>query len=415
MACTPRYRVQRLEWRDLELGTIDFPARPMRLLSGFGSGMTRRPGDPAGMVWAVSDRGPNVSPTVMAERYGVAGMEAIGARGAKVMPCTKIGPAIACLRVSDGAVELVEELRLTDGSGAPVSGLPPRSSDHAQSEPAYDVAGRGLPPDPLGLDTEGIVAFAGGEFLLGDEFGPSLVRVDARGRVLARHVPEGWPEGWTSDDAGYPVHPDLPAIAAKRQLNRGFEALALSPDERTLYLAFQSPLAWPDEAAHKAGRHLRIWALDAASLQPRVQYAYPFDPPESFRRDVAQGDIAWGDLKVSEMTTLNERSLLVLERASATTKLYRVELRADDALDPAHWDVAHRPTLEELSARGAPFPALQKELVLSTDDAPEIGPDLEGIAVLSPTELLLVSDNDFGVDGAQTRFWRVTFAAPVLC
>lgn len=410
MASAPRFTAQRLAWRDLDLGTIPFPARPMHLLSGFGSGLTRRAGDPPGTLWATGDRGPNVSPKVMAERYGLSRMDSIEERGAKVMPQPEIGPAIACLRIGDGQVELVEQIRLTKAGGTPVSGLPPRSSDHARSEPAYDLDGNRLPPDPSGLDTEGIVAFANGEFLLGDEFGPSLVRVDESGRMLARHVPQGC----AVDEAGYPVHPDLPAIAAKRQLNRGFEALALSPDEQTLYLAFQSPLAWPDEAAHKAGRHLRIWALDARTLQPQAQYAYPLDPPESFRRDVAKGEIDWSDLKVSELVALDARTLLVLERASATTKLYRVQPGPGSALGQEHWDSAHRPTLEELSAQGSGFPALGKTLLLSTDDTPQIGPDLEGMAVLSPNELLLVSDNDFGVEGAQTQFWRLTFAEPLL-
>jgi hypothetical protein len=36
------------------------------------------------------------------------------------------------------------------------------------------------------------------------------------------------------------------------------------------------------------------------------------------------------------------------------------------------------------------------------------------MAILSPTELLLVNDNDFGVEGAETSFWRITFEEPVL-
>jgi hypothetical protein len=45
----------------------------------------------------------------------------------------------------------------------------------------------------------------------------------------------------------------------------------------------------------------------------------------------------------------------------------------------------------------------------ATADAPQIGPDLEGMALLSPHELIVVNDNDFGVDGAKTHFWRVRF------
>ena len=34
----------------------------------------------------------------------------------------------------------------------------------------------------------------------------------------------------------------------------------------------------------------------------------------------------------------------------------------------------------------------------------------EGLAVLGPRTLLLVNDNDFGIEGVRTRFWRVELA-----
>jgi hypothetical protein len=225
--------------------------------------------------------------------------------------------------------------------------------------------------------------------------------------VLARLVPEGT----ALPGAAYPVEGALPAIAARRQLNRGFEAIALSGDGRWLYLAFQSPLAHPDEAAHAQARHVRLWRLDAATGAFAAQYLYPLDPPDTFLRD---GPLEWSDLKVSELCWAGPDALLVLERGSKTTKISRVALAERFALDPSHLDPATRPTLEQLSAGGDPgLPVLAKSLLLSTDDAPEIGADLEGMAILSERELLLVNDNDFGVEGAQTGFWRVRFDEPV--
>jgi hypothetical protein len=200
----------------------------------------------------------------------------------------------------------------------------------------------------------------------------------------------------------------LPAIAARRRLNRGFEALALSPDGKWLWLAFQSPLAHPGEAAHEQGRHVRLWRLDSATLEVAAQFLYPLDPPNSFRRD---GPLERSDLKVSEICFVGTDSLLVLERGSKTTKIYRVTPGAGAALPSEHLDISTRPTVEELSGseRDLELPVLAKHLLFSTDDAPQVGADLEGMAILSPSELLLASDNDFGVEGAQTGFWRVRF------
>lgn len=410
MTDSAAFSVERLEWEDEELGTIALPKRPMHVRAGFGSGLSVRAGDGPGLVWAVGDRGPNLKIKTAVRLYGLEKLKDFeGADGAKVMPRIDLGPGLAQLRVGRDKVELVRVLRIGDARGSPVSGLPPES-DHAECEPAIDLDGNLLPPDPSGLDTEGIVALADGGFWLGDEFGPSLVRVDGAGRVLRRLTPEGV----ALEGADYPIEACLPAVAARRQLNRGFEALALSPDEQWLFLAFQSPLAFPDEKAHEGARHVRLWQLDATTGEVSAQYLYALDPPETFLRDSADDEVKRSDIKVSELVAAGPDSLLVLERVSKTTKIYRVTLSEDRAIPPEHLDIKTRPTIEEMSGQGAlPLPALDKRLIFSTDEASEVAPDLEGMVILSPSELLLVNDNDFGVEGAKTSFWRIRFDRPL--
>jgi len=384
----------------------------MKLRSGFGSGLARRASDAPGTVWAVSDRGPNLK---VADAVDDWGMDVLSEHrelpSARLMPRPEIGPAIAELRIAGDSVELVRTLAIATADGRPVSGLPLPAGPHLESEPAFGMDGAALPPDVRGFDTEGLAALPDGGFWVGDEFGPSLVRLDADARVIARLVPEG-----VEFDAPYPVERRLPAIASRRQLNRGFEALALSADGAWLFLAFQSPLAHPGKAAHDAGRHVRLWQLDAGSGRIAAQYLYPLDPPESFGRDSADPGFKRSDIKVSELAALAGEALLVLERGTETTKLYRIDLAGAAPLAPEHLDPATRPTVEELSGRDGPFPlpVLAKTLLFTSDDSPELPQDMEGMAVLSERELLLVNDNDFGVEGAETSFWRLRFEAPVL-
>jgi hypothetical protein len=372
----------------------------MRLRAGFGSGLAVRPGDPPGALWAVCDRGPNLKAETLAEKYGVELAPEVAAKGAKIMPRPDLGPALAELRIVGDEIGLVRTIRLTDDSGKPISGLPMAGSQHARAEPAFDLAGRPLAPDPQGADSEGLIALRDGGFWVGDEYGPSLMRIDGEGRVVDRWLPV------RSDREGI----SLPAIAGRRQINRGFEALAISPDERSLFLAFQSPLAHPDEAAHEQASHVRLWRLDASSGAVSAQYLYPLDEPKSFRRDCEKGPFERGDIKVSEILWAGDEALIVLERGSETTKLYRVQLDASLAIGAEHLDVATRPTVEELSGRDSPFPlaVLRKQLLFNSDDARQVAADLEGMAWLSDAQLLLVSDNDFGVEGAETSFWRLT-------
>ena len=398
-----------LRWRDDPIGEVDFPGRKLVIRHGIGSGLTRDPaGD--GIVWAIADRGPNLELKIAIDDYGWQAPE--GCRGeanAKLMPRLELGPYLARLRIDRERVELDGIVPLTDARGRQIPGCPLPEGDHLQCEPAYDFDGRPIAPDPLGMDTEGLAALSDGSFWIGEEYGPSLVQVATSGKVVRRLVPKG-----SAIADGDHVEDSLPALAAKRHLNRGFEAVAVSPSEDRLFLAFQSPLAHPDKAAFERARHVRLWELDRNG-RVIAQYLYPFDEPETFIRDKAKKKLGWKDLKICELAAAGERTLLVLERSAETCKIYRVEL-ADDLRTPAaHLDIDTRPTIEELSARDGAFelPLLGKQLVFTSDNHPQVSADIEGMTPLSDRTLLLVSDNDFGVENKETRFFRLSFASPL--
>ena len=402
-------KIQRLAWRDQVLADVELPGGVLRVTLGLGSGLARRPGDPPGRLWAIGDRGPNLKIRQAVEQYGLAHLrELADIDGAKVMPRPDIGPTIVELSLAGDEVRFVRVLPLRTPGGRLVSGLPLPGGGEAEMEPTFNLAGELLPADG-GADTEGLVALADGGFWAADEYGPSLMRIDADGVVTTRWVPEG-----VAGDCDPPLSPILPAIAGRRRLNRGFEALAVSSDEAWLYAAFQSPLAHADEEARS--RHARIWKIDAATGAVAAQHVYPLDKPSSFARDSAAGEVRRRDLKICEAVCVGPDRLLVMERISSTAKIYLVDLSGPGA--PArHLDVETRPAIEELEPQdmaAAGVPVLTKVLILSTDDAPEIVADLEGMAVLSDQELILVNDNDFGTEGVETQFFRVTFDEPVL-
>ena len=406
----PPVEVKRLRWRDPPLARIKLPRGTLKLTLGIGSGLSRAAGAPPGRIWGLGDRGPNLKVDKAVKAYGVKGLDALGdIPGAKLLPRPDLGPVLAELQVGEDRVDLVRTLRLHDPAGRPVSGLAPPGGGAAEMEPVFDLEGRRLAPDRGGADTEGLAALADGGFWAAEEYGPSLLRVDGDGVVRARWVPEG------ADLAGtaYPQTPVLPAIAARRRMNRGFEAVAVSPDQRWLFVCFQSALERPDGGP--AAPFVRLWRLDATTGAVAAEHLYPFDPPGSFVRDAEAGRVARRDLKVCEIAALDCDRLLVLERISKTAKIYRVDLSAPPVA--AAWRAAEtRPALEELSARGlaaAGVPLLDKRLVFTTDRARKVAADLEGMAVLSDRELVVSTDNDFGVDGAETRFYRLRFDRPL--
>jgi hypothetical protein len=399
--------VTELAFADEELAQLDFPRETLRVTRGIGSGLTRRNSDAPGVVWAVGDRGPNLKLDLAIERYGLDHLAVhADTKGAKLMPCPAIGPAIVELHVAHDRVIARRSIVVRDRDGAAVSGLPPAGTDARAAEPAIDLDGAILAADPGGADTESLALAPDGSFWVGEEYGPSLFHLAPDGTVRARWVPAGSEPLFAG--ARYPIVGALPALAARRRLNRGFEGLALSHDGKRLHLAFQSPLAHPDDRAGRDARHVRLWTIATDDGALLSEHLYPLDAPRSFRRDADHDKVERADVKLCDIAMLEDGRLLVLERISKTAKLYRVTLDPARALAPIWCDPATRPTIEQASADDPlPLAMLDKHLLFSTDEHPDIGADLEGVAILDESTILLVNDNDFGIEGAPTRFWRV--------
>ncbi len=393
--------------KELDLGSITFPSgHVMQANYGIGSAAYRRAGDAEGVFYTATDRGPNIK-CGDAEKVIKRTLDEAckGVKAGKIFPLPDFSPSILTFQDKGEKVELLEVLTLKDRDGQPISG---RSAPLkiTNTEGAYSKDGTELPFDAEGLDVEGLARLKDGTFWLSEEYGPSLIHVAADGKILKRFVPAGMEADLK--DANYDIIGSLPAILAKRKLNRGAESLAVSEDEKHLYFSMQSPLANPNGKAYKSSRNVRLLKVEAESGKAVAQYVYQLDLADSFPADNAKRKRKQSDVKISELTLLADERFVVLERISKTTKFYAIDLE-DGATNilGTEWDkAATSPSLAQTELSDAKIQPLKKEELLIGEGA-AYPKKIEGIALFGEKDVLLVNDNDFGIMGAPTRAIRV--------
>jgi hypothetical protein len=373
--------------------------RIIDLSVGIGSGAFRHPDDPPNVIWTVGDRGPNIA---CSEFRSIAQMELPACRETKngrVYLTPSYAPSIYRVMLTDrGTFRVTDVITLRDREGLPLSGLP-NPLRTASTEMPLDGRGKPLDQDVSGIDAEAVIRLTDGTFWIADENAPSIVHVAMDGRVLTRHVPQGTEGDYAG--ARYEVVGSLPAILARRQVNRGFESLAVSHDERFLFFALQSPLANPDTATFRTSRNVRLFQIERTSMQIVAEYVYVLDDPKTFRRDPSSNPAA---PRISEMTVIGTNHLVVLERTEATTKLYEIDLGQATNIFGTPWDkISTSPSLEQVNLAEAMIVPVKKALRFDTADFPKIAGKTEGIAVLPNGALALVNDDDFGIAGARTQ------------
>jgi len=131
------------------------------------------------------------------------------------------------------------------------------------------------------------------------------------------------------------------------------------------------------------------------------EWVYALDDPKTFRRDPSDKQ---NDPRLSEMMAIGPDRLIVLERTEKTTKLYEVQLSDDTKVDMAKWDdPATQPTLEQADAAAVGIKPLAKTLRFDSFDFPDVVGKTEGMALLGDGSLLIINDDDFGINGARTQ------------
>ena len=151
------------------------------------------------------------------------------------------------------------------------------------------------------FDVESIQPLPDGSFMIGDEFGPYLLRFDAEGRLL--RVVETTLDGQVlrTPDHHANTIPANPTAGLNFRVRRsgGYEGMALTPDGRTIWALMEQPLFTPD-SNQPEGAFLRILGFDVASMAWTGQ---------NLRYRLEPGATAIGDFNM-----IDERRALIIER-----------------------------------------------------------------------------------------------------
>jgi hypothetical protein len=391
----------------LELCPAGPAGAPAVALGGL-SDLVHIPGPGPGLAFlALTDRGPNGSVATTA-----------GRRRTLLNPA--FTPSVIAIDVdatpitsASGVPQLAARTRLhaalAGRTGRPLTGLP---NGIGADEPILDAAGTAvLPPTPDGVDPEGLAVLPDGSWWIAEEYRPSLLRFTGHGRAQERHVPSGQPLPGADTD----VLESLPAAYGARRDNRGFEALAASPDGRTLWALLQSPLDHPQPTAAKRMGNVRLLAFDVTAGYPVREHVYRLGDPTTagYLTKGAPPD----DGKLCAMAAITATALLVIEQADdGLARLYRCDLEGVTdtlALATGAGDMAID-AIADLG--GAGIVPVRKSLVADLEPliptlaahvtdgawrpaAPGRLPNLklEGLAILDDRRIALVNDNDFDI------------------
>src|SRR6266550_2737803 len=314
------------------------------LLGSVGSDLWHGPKDSRDEFWMITDRGPN-------------GQIAVDGKNRRTFWVPEFNPTILRVKTEGKAIKILDAIPIVGQSGKPVTGLP--NLKDVDEAPYNYSAQELLPLNPNGLDTEGLVRTTAGDFWISEEYSPSIVHVDRTGKVIKRYIPEGL----NLEGTDYPVAKVLPSIYGKRKINRGFEGVALSADEKKLYMVLQSPLANPDRKTGDVSRNTRLLVFDIASERVTAEYVYRFDVSKEFDPNPKNTP---DEMKLSGVVAVNPTTLLVLERTDLVAKLYSVDMsQATNILMTPCDDSKTSPALEALSdPSAAAVRTLPKTLVV---------------------------------------------------
>jgi Esterase-like activity of phytase len=168
------------------------------------------------------------------------------------------------------------------------------------------------------LDPEGLVRLSNGNYLVSDEYGPSVIEFSASGREIRRFAtPVNLLPRLANGNLDF-VN-GRGTIVTGRQDNRGFEGLTLSIDGKTAYAVLQDPLVNEGRGDQgRRSRNVRIVAYDVATGRSTGQFIYQLESIATVNANTGTDVFVENDqgrsIGVSSLYTLNDGRIVVIER-----------------------------------------------------------------------------------------------------
>jgi hypothetical protein len=305
-----------------------------------------QPGPTAGAWWALSDNGFGAKWNSPDYRLCIYLFD--------VRPRTEAG--------TDSRTALQAVIELSD----PAKFFPYRITD--ESEPERLLTG-------ADADPESLVAMPDDTFWVGDEFGPWLLHFSVDGELLS--PPVELPDGAHSAD-----HPLVIAHSGEARIahSRGFEAMDLAGDNKTLVTILEAPVAGDPP------KSLRVQRFDTTTgkwLPLTLIYELDADT-----------------VSVTDLSRIDGNRFVVIERdglegdAARAKRVYSIDLDKAQAGKPLQkklvidlLSIGNSRALAQTAAAGAPF----RFPYLTT----------ESIQVLDRKHVVIVNDNNFPATGGR--------------
>jgi len=368
-------------------------------LPAIGSGLQRLAGN---HFLAVTDRGPTFTRTTPTP--------------GRVFPLPNYTPSLLFFNAGGGEIRLQNIVPIVvDDAGTPATGVSNSATDDSVpfSSPTATLQ---YAFNPNGMDVEDVHTLSDGNYILVEEYSPSIVIVSDAGKVLKRYTPQGK----TLVGASYAVSDRLPAILSQRRSNRGFECIAVSDDGRTGYTMTQSPLGSTGATAPtRTSRIVRVLRLDLSdplNLQVNGQFLVRLSDASTYPAGNRPQD-----LKISAAAWVSDDKLLLLERSDEVgiggAKLILINLAG--ATDVSAMPQAATLSLEDVNTDLAALgiTVATSTLVYSNEETPELTDfKLEGLAILNQNTVAITNDNDFGIGvpaGASSKMWVILLNQPL--
>ena len=357
------------------------------------SGLYPIPGTNGTEFWTCSDRGPNID-------CANANLPACRPTYDKMYPFPTYAPKIHRIRISGNQVTILQTIPIRNhklGYATGVinpTGFGSSATEIASTDTVLDCSRFNLktfPKDTFGIDPEGIIVDAAGNFWLCEEGGTTIWMVSPTGILLKRYTPYANLFGAQSVDV------QIDTVFKYRKNNRGFEGIAIAPNGK-IYAIIQSAIQYPNASTGDNSRIHRILEIDPVSGAQKM-YAYLNDGIIG----TGSNQIRLRDWKIGDLAAVNDTTFLVLEAAARGTtdikRMYLINIKSATAVTSGLYGST---TLEGLvdstGLANYSIKPVTKTLVMDllANGWPASYDKAEGLAIINDSTIAIGNDNDYG-------------------